>query len=109
MTHADVAIGAGGATTWERMCMGLPALVICLADNQRSTCEALSAAGLIQYAGDVRTVGQEEIAAGLAELMRDRDRLVDRSVRGRQCVDGQGASRVASVMLSDPQPSPSSH
>ena len=33
MLRADLFIGAGGSTTWERMCLGLPALVISVAEN----------------------------------------------------------------------------
>ena len=102
MVHADVAIGAGGVTTWERMCLGVPSLVVCLAANQRSTCEALSAAGLIQYVGDVSAVGKTEIAIGLRQLIGGRDRLLELSARGLECVDGQGAARVAEVMGGQP-------
>ena len=41
MAGADLAIGAGGVTTWERMCLGLPALVVTVAENQRPASEAL--------------------------------------------------------------------
>ena len=34
MSQADLAIGAGGSTVWERLCLGLPSVVIPLADNQ---------------------------------------------------------------------------
>jgi len=51
MAAADLAIGAGGATTWERCCLGLPSLVVSIAENQRPACEALAAAGVIDYFG----------------------------------------------------------
>ena len=35
MAEADLAIGAGGTTTWERCCLGLPAVLLIVADNQR--------------------------------------------------------------------------
>jgi UDP-2,4-diacetamido-2,4,6-trideoxy-beta-L-altropyranose hydrolase len=34
MNKADLAIGAGGSTTWERCCLALPSLVISVAENQ---------------------------------------------------------------------------
>ena len=40
MAQADLAIGAGGTTTWERLCLGLPSLVVSIAENQEPTCEA---------------------------------------------------------------------
>lgn len=98
MALADLAIGAGGVTTWERMCLGLPSLVVCIADNQRPTCEALSAAGLIEYIGDARSVGPADIDNAMRQLLTERDRLVALSTRSSRFVDGRGASRVADVM-----------
>jgi len=48
MAAADLAIGAGGTTSWERCCMGLPSLVCVLADNQRDIARQLAAAGAIR-------------------------------------------------------------
>ena len=38
---ADLAIGAGGTTNWERLCLGLSTLVITLADNQCAIADEL--------------------------------------------------------------------
>lgn len=102
MVRADLAIGAGGATTWERMCLGLPSLVVSIANNQRPTCEALGAAGLIQYVGDINSVRAAQIGDALTRFIGNRDRLVGLSVSGQLLVDGQGASRVADVMIDHP-------
>lgn len=53
MAESDLAIGAAGATSWERCCLGLPTAMMVLADNQRSIALALcntGAAQLIQFA-----------------------------------------------------------
>lgn len=42
MSKADLAIGAAGATTWERCCLGLPTIQLVIAENQRKTAEALA-------------------------------------------------------------------
>lgn len=47
MVRADLAIGAGGGTSWERCCLGVPTLLIVLADNQRTASEALVATGAV--------------------------------------------------------------
>ena len=60
MKQADLSIGAGGATTWEWMFMGVPSLIICTADNQLLTCEALYKEGLIEYAGHVNDIDIED-------------------------------------------------
>jgi UDP-2,4-diacetamido-2,4,6-trideoxy-beta-L-altropyranose hydrolase len=41
MFDADLAIGAGGSTSWERCCLGLPTLLYVLAENQRKIAENL--------------------------------------------------------------------
>jgi UDP-2,4-diacetamido-2,4,6-trideoxy-beta-L-altropyranose hydrolase len=45
LAGSDVAIGAAGSSSWERCCLGLPSLIVVLADNQRLIAEALDAAG----------------------------------------------------------------
>lgn len=45
MADADLAIGAAGSTSWERCCLGLPTLMVVLADNQRGGATALAACG----------------------------------------------------------------
>lgn len=51
MVKADLAIGAGGATTWERCVLGLPTLTIVFADNQFKTTQDLAAINVIQFLG----------------------------------------------------------
>lgn len=45
MADSDLAIGAAGATSWERCCLGLPTILMVLADNQRKIAEGLCKAG----------------------------------------------------------------
>jgi UDP-2,4-diacetamido-2,4,6-trideoxy-beta-L-altropyranose hydrolase len=47
MLKADLAIGAGGATSWERCCLGLPTLLYVLSENQRKTAENLEQLGAV--------------------------------------------------------------
>jgi UDP-2,4-diacetamido-2,4,6-trideoxy-beta-L-altropyranose hydrolase len=58
MADSDLAIGAAGSTSWERCCLGLPTLMVVLADNQQSGAQALKnakAAYLIGGEGDIAT------------------------------------------------------
>lgn len=61
MNKADLMLGAGGSTTWERLYMELPALVTAVADNQVKCCEECEKAGLIDYAGPANYVDIEQI------------------------------------------------
>lgn len=99
MAAADLAIGAGGATTWERCCLGLPSLVVSIADNQRPACEALAADGLIAYGGNHEQVTVESLRTSLLELVSEPERLQRMAIAGWQLVDGCGAERVAGKLM----------
>lgn len=96
---ADAAIGAGGAMTWERMCLGLPSIVINCADNQRPACEALHQAGLIRYLGMHSNVRAADVTAAVAEWLSDPSQPAAVAARGRQEVDGLGAWRMAELLV----------
>lgn len=95
IARADLAIGAGGATTWERACLGLPSLVVTVAGNQRETAEALHRAGHLQLLGDAGSITPEQIRAA---LLAQGDKPFEASA-GRDLGDGWGAARVATAML----------
>jgi len=94
MSRADLAIGAAGVTTWERMCLGVPSIVVSIAENQRPTAEALAENGLIRYLGAARNVGSADLSAAIKEAIDGKQELADQSLRGRLIVDGLGAVRV---------------
>ena len=94
MTKSDLAIGAGGATTWERCCMGLPTIVISIAENQRPACEALSDDKMIDYLGHVDQVTSELIRDRILSFVNNLDLLLDLGERGMRLVDGSGAYRI---------------
>ncbi len=41
MSESDLAFGAAGSTAWERCCLGLPTIMLVLADNQKDIAKAL--------------------------------------------------------------------
>ena len=95
LARADLAIGAGGATTWERACLKLPSLVVAIAENQRPFTEALHQAGHLQLLGDAATVSAEQIRSALLAWVAE-PRQQD---AGCDITDGWGASRLALAML----------
>lgn len=62
MAKADLSLGAGGTTTWERCFLGLPAIVTAIAENQLEICQGCAEAGLIYYLGRWDEVSKEDIA-----------------------------------------------
>lgn len=95
MSNADLAVGAAGTTTWERMCLGIPSIVISTAENQRLSARTLSEAGLIQYLGAAGDVSAAMLAAAIRGALAGKQDLADQSLRGRLAVDGYGAMRTA--------------
>jgi len=98
MTRADLAIGASGATIWERMCLGLPSVVITTSENQKPAAEALKKANLIQYVGHYADINEKMLSQTLRQLVHNPECLTEMSVRNQLQVDGYGASRVTEVI-----------
>lgn len=88
----DLQIGAGGGAAWERCCIGVPALTLCVADNQRAVIPALAELGALSSAVDNSL---EAIGQALRPLLEDHARRQSLASQGRALVDGRGAERVA--------------
>ncbi len=69
MANADLAIGAGGATTWERLYLELPTIAIAVAKNQVETLEALGEAGIVSYFGESSEVSQENLVSRIRDKL----------------------------------------
>jgi UDP-2,4-diacetamido-2,4,6-trideoxy-beta-L-altropyranose hydrolase len=95
ITRADLAIGAGGATTWERACLGLPSLVVAIAENQLPFAQTLDQAGELRLLGTAATVSAEQIRQAVLSALR----TFRPSVGGHGLTDGWGAARMASALL----------
>jgi RimJ/RimL family protein N-acetyltransferase len=97
MLNADLAVGAGGSATWERCCLGLPAIVFTVAENQRQLVEDAALAGIV-YAPDVQATDPAAIALHVRAVMSNPRLLAAISKRGMEMVDGNGAQRVMHAM-----------
>jgi len=95
---ADLVVGAGGATTLERLCLGRRSVVVTVAENQEPSTASLDQAGLLRWVGRAPSVSVEALReAILAELE------APRTTPGPELVDGYGAPRVAAA-LAAPRP-----
>ena len=90
---ADIAIGAGGSSVWERCCLGLPSLTLVLADNQQDAAAALAARGATEMAEE------GDLAGRLAALLAASERLARMTIAASVICDGQGAGRAAERLL----------
>ncbi len=98
IAKADLAVGAGGATSWERLCLGLPSVVVTLAENQKPVAHELHRLELVYLLGHKDKVTD----ASIETLLR---KLTSRSLEpawSRNCkdiVNGGGIDRVVNLMF----------
>ena len=91
MAEADLAIGAAGSTAWERCCLGLPTMIVILADNQHGIAEALAENGAASIL-DLPNLGVS-LSTWLIKLAEP-EILSRISGQAAELVDGQGVGRV---------------
>lgn len=100
MAWADVAVVAGGTTSWELAFMGLPNAVIVIAENQRALAEALHERQAALNLGWYTDLDSGDWTGRIAELIANREVRLAMSRNGRQLVDGDGVRRVVEIMNS---------
>lgn len=99
MAWADLAVTAAGSTAWELACLGLPALVGVLADNQIPVAEQLELHGTAKHLGWYRETSANRIADAVADMLSDASLRATASSAGRRIVDGHGVQRVLDTMF----------
>ena len=97
MAQADLAIGAGGTTSWERLCLGLPSLVVTMADNQRAVTAELNRRGLVRWVGHKDQI-DESLLSGAASDLFEQGLSETWSEDCLATVDANGADRVAEAL-----------
>ena len=98
MADADVAISAAGTTCWEMCFLGLPAMLIDVAENQTPVARELDRQGIAIHAGSSQEVTPEGIAGQLKLLLAAKEQREGMSERARKLVDGYGAERAVAAM-----------
>ena len=96
MADSDLAVGAAGSTSWERCCLGLPTLVVVLADNQWPGARALQAVQAANLIGDVSEIATQLPLAVQASTQHLR--LMQMSAAASVVTDGQGVDRTLQAM-----------
>lgn len=96
MMLADLCIGAAGGTSWERCCLGLPTLLVVLAENQVASATALEASGAGAKIDDVA-----HLSAALPALLNylfEKDQLKIMSDVAGAITNGDGSFKVVRAM-----------
>ena len=98
MAAADLCIGAGGTTAWERCYMALPTLGLILADNQVALMDRLARLGVARNLGWADRLTPERLRADLLNAIEDRDWRDRTSQASSALVDGKGVARILAAL-----------
>jgi len=95
MASSDLAIGAAGSTTWERFSLGLPSVLLSIAENQDSALSSLSDSGFI-YKLSVDSIVQDLFEFFDRKDLRNSLRTL--SHKGRELCDALGVKKVETII-----------
>lgn len=95
MSTATLAISGAGVTVYELACLGVPGLLLVIADNQRRNAEAFARHRFAEVLGWHEHVSPESAAAAAFALLHDSRKLSNMKTAGQSLVDGLGTQRVA--------------
>jgi UDP-2,4-diacetamido-2,4,6-trideoxy-beta-L-altropyranose hydrolase len=100
LSQVDIAIGAGGVSALERCCLGIPSLLLQVAENQADTINGLVEAGAAEHGEWPESPGT--LVLSVIRLLKDQGRQAAMAAAGRRLCDGRGAARTA-ISITHPQ------
>jgi spore coat polysaccharide biosynthesis predicted glycosyltransferase SpsG len=89
MADSDLAIGAAGSTAWERCCLGLPSLILVLAENQKKVAHTLA-----NLEAMLLLLKNSDLPAIIDNILSDEFSLATLRDNSSRIVDGRGTERV---------------
>jgi len=101
MNWADLAICAGGFTTYELAFMGVPTLVISASGTQLEAAITLHKLGITKFVGEFGTISTDHIVDVLNAMIFDFKKRTELSHDAKDKIDGYGVSRVVEQILKD--------
>jgi UDP-2,4-diacetamido-2,4,6-trideoxy-beta-L-altropyranose hydrolase len=96
MADSDLVIGAAGSTSWERCCLGVPTLLVVLAENQQIGAQGMEAAHAVRLIGGVNDIATQ-LPLAVAELI-EKERRSRMSHAASAVTDGRGVDKVVRIM-----------
>ena len=92
MARADISIGAGGSTSWERCCMGLPTILLIMAENQKRAASSLEDVGAVIIANSCGDAAR--VLRGILENSAETKKVSEMVQANIELVAGDGCSRI---------------
>ena len=94
---ADLALGGGGGSTWERMCLGLPSIVTTTSDDQISV-PYLHNEGLLIWIGRAKDVKICNLKKVINNTINNPADLIKLSDKCKNYIDGNGVNRTVNIL-----------
>ena len=98
MQKADLAIGAGGSNTWERMLLGIPSLVIGFADNQKILLKDLFKYSLVNQMDEGDITNVKSLKKRILNIIDRPDIIDDQIKKGKKIVGNNGTKIILNMM-----------
>lgn len=95
MANSDLAIGAAGATSWERCCLGLPTIMVVIAENQQTIASNLQEHGAALFI-DQTDIQIDKFSCKINDAVRS---LVKIQLQSSKVTSGSGTQLVSNIML----------
>ena len=93
MLDADFCVGTAGSTSWERCTLGLPAIVVCLAENQKDIFQNLENAGVHSTFSDFNIDNIHALVKEFNDILNNRSFIRNMSAAAFNVCDGKGVCR----------------
>jgi UDP-2,4-diacetamido-2,4,6-trideoxy-beta-L-altropyranose hydrolase len=94
LAKSDFVIGACGSSSWERCCLGVPAIVIVTGSDQRTSATGLVNAGAIDLVGEIDDVDAHDICKAINSMINEPRLWHNMGLKAAKIVDGSGCTRV---------------
>ena len=98
MADSDLAIGAAGATSWERCCLGLPSIVLIVAENQRLIMDQLNMVNAA-VAINLKNENFASVLSRLIEKFKEPKNLLKMTEIAAAVADGMGTDRIGGYLI----------
>ena len=86
MNKADISIGAGGTMIWERCYLGLPSLIISIANNQKKQSAAVHSYGAAIDLGIYQKNTRQKIIKQLKRLIKNKKLILSMSRKSLELI-----------------------
>jgi len=95
IAEADLAIGAGGVSSFERCCLGLPTIMIVVAENQLQNANTLAEVGAVNYLGLWHQITSTQLQTALKKYLQQPALSQAMTKSAANLCDAYGADRCA--------------